>query len=611
MASTTTAREKLPEVSPSLTQMLLDRVAATPTREAFRTPNPDDSWRTVTWAEAGDDATNLAAALISEGIELEDRVGIAGETSFDWIMADLGAALAGAAVTTVYASTGAEDVAYILSDSETKVLFADDETQLAKVREQRSNLPDLRKVILFNGEVTKGEEDWVATAAAFREQGVAALSENPNIVSERAAQVQSDHLATLIYTSGTTGKPKGVELTQGNWGYVGAALEGLGTLTIDEVQFLWLPLAHVFGSVLIATQLQIGFVTAVDGRVPRIVSNLPIVKPTFMGAVPRIFEKVYAAVNTQLAAEGGAKGKIGAWAFVVGKQYRDKELADGKAPTGFLATKFNLADKLVFSKVRDRMGGQVRFFISGSAALAPEVAEWFNIVGMPILEGYGLTETSAAAAIVRPDNIKFGTVGEPVPGTEVKIADDGEILIRGAGVMRGYHNNEEATNEVFVEDGYFATGDIGEIDAMGRIKITDRKKDLYKTSGGKYVAPSAIESQFKAICGVAGQMVVHANNRKFVSALISLDPDAAAAWATARDKPTDVESLSKDPEMVEVITTAVGELNGRLNKWEQIKKFEILPSEFSVESGELTPSLKVKRKVVEEKYKDLLDGLYT
>ena len=221
-------------------------------------------------------------------------------------------------------------------------------------------------------------------------------------------------------------------------------------LTIDDVQFLWLPLAHVFGSVLIAAQLQIGFVTAVDGRVPKIVENLPVVKPTFMGAVPRIFEKVYAGVNAQVAADGGAKAKIASWAFGVGKKYRDAELANGKAPGGMLGAQFGLADKLVFSKVRDRLGGQVRMFISGSAALSPDVAEWFNIVGMPILEGYGLTETSAATAIVRPDNIKFGTVGEAVPGTEVKIAEDGEILVKGPGVMRGYHNKPEATAEVLL-----------------------------------------------------------------------------------------------------------------------------------------------------------------
>ncbi len=611
MASTTTAREKLPETQDSLTAMLNSRVAATPDREAFRAPDKDDNWVTYSWKDVGEDTDDLAAGLISIGLEFENRVGIAGETSLTWILADLAVAKAGGAVTTVYASTGAEDVAYILSDSDTRVLFAENETQLAKVREQKANLPQLSKVIIYDGEAGADDGDFVITIDELRQLGKDALASNPEIVNERSAQVKSDTLATLIYTSGTTGKPKGVELTHDNWGYIGAALDATKVLNQDDVQFLWLPLAHVFGSVLIATQLQIGFTTAVDGRVPKIITNLPVVQPTFMGAVPRIFEKVFAAVNGQVMAEGGAKAKIAEWAFSVGKQYRDQELANGKAPGGFLGTKFGMADKLVFSKVRDRMGGKVRFFVSGSAALAPEVAEWFNIVGMPILEGYGLTETTAATSIVRPDNLRFGTVGEPLPGTEIKIADDGEILVKGRGVMRGYHNKADATAEVMVGEGYFATGDIGEIDSMGRVKITDRKKDLFKTSGGKYVAPSAIESQFKALSGLAGQMVVHANNRKFVSALIALDPDAAKAWAEAKGKGDDLATLSQDPDLVAEIDASVQQLNERLNKWEQIKKYEILPTEFSVESGELTPSLKVKRKVVEDKYKDVLDAFYS
>jgi len=272
---------------------------------------------------------------------------------------------------------------------------------------------------------------------------------------------------------------------------------------------------------------------------------------------------------------------------------------------------YSIADKLVFSKVRALMGGNVRFFISGSAALSGDIAEWFNIVGMPILEGYGLTETSAATCIVRPDNIKFGTVGEPMPGTEIRIAEDGEILIKGGGVMRGYHNKPEETAEVFVGDGYFASGDIGVIDPMGRVKITDRKKDLYKTSNGKYVAPSPIESQFKAVCGIAGNMVVDANNRKFVSALITLDPDGSAKWASEHGKSEDAAALAKDPDLVAYVQSCVDQLNSKLNHWEQIQKFIILDQDFTIEDGELTPSLKVKRKVVIAKYKDVLDALYT
>ncbi len=336
-----------------------------------------------------------------------------------------------------------------------------------------------------------------------------------------------------------------------------------------------------------------------------------MVKPTFMAAVPRIYEKVYARVAQTALSEGGAKAKIFTWAVKVGTEAAEKEL-NGESVGGMLAMKRNIADKLVFSKIRERLGGRMRYMISGSAALSKDIATWFYAAGMPILEGYGLTETSAATCVMRPDRIRFGTVGEPAAGTEIKIAGDGEILIRGPGVMRGYRNLPDANAEVFPGDGWFATGDIGEIDDMGRVKITDRKKDLVKTSGGKYIAPSAIESQFKAISGIVGNMVVHANDRNFASALITLDPDAAAAWAAEHGKAgASLADIAKDPELVKEMQASVDELNARLNKWETIKKFEILDRDFTVEEGELTPSLKVKRKAVETKYRDILDSMYS
>lgn len=608
MGTTATAREKIGPQPGSMTEMFLTRIEKTPDREAFRVPTDGEAWRSLTWKETGDDCTLLAAGLMALGLESEDRVGLASSTRLDWILAALAVALAGGAVTTVYPSTGSEDMSYILGDSETKVLFAEDADQVAKVRERRDVLPALRKVVVFDGE---GDGDWVITINELRDRGREKLTEDPDAVKNRAAAVRPDHLATLIYTSGTTGKPKGVELLHSNWGFIGASVDATDIVTIDEVQFLWLPLAHVFGSVLMALQLQVGFVTAVDGRIPKIIDNLPIVQPTFMAAVPRIFEKVYGGVAAAAKQEGGVKAKLFDWALRVGKEYKLAELNNGKAPGGLLAAQFGIADKLVFSKVRAKLGGKIKYFVSGSAALSPEVAQFFYVIGTPILEGYGLTETTAATTIVRPDNIKFGTVGEVVPGMEVRIADDGEILIRGGGIMHGYHNRPDASAEVFEHgDGWFSSGDIGEIDSMGRLRITDRKKDLVKTSGGKYIAPSAIEAQFKATCGLAGNMVVHANNRKFASALITLDPDAAGKWAAARGKPGDIAVLSKDPELVGEIQIGIDKLNSGLNRWETIKKFEILDRDFTIEDGELTPSLKVKRKVVEERYQDMLDALY-
>ena len=616
----TEAREQLPQQNTTVAQMFIDRVAKTPDREAFRKPTADGGWQSFTWKETYDQAHALAAGLLALDLKMEERVGIASNTRYDWIVADLAIMLAGGASTTVYPSTGADDVAYILSDADVVILFAEDDSQVDKVRHEKANLPDIRKVIVIDGE---GDGDWVISMDQLRKIGHDLLDATPDAVTERSAAIAPDNLATLIYTSGTTGKPKGVELLHSNWTYEGAAIESIGILNVDDVQFLWLPLAHSFGKVLEAAQLQIGFATAVDGRVPKIVDNLPVVAPTFMAGVPRIFEKVYAGAIKNGTASGGLKAKIFNWAFEVGKRESAKRLA-GQSSGGI---QLAIAEKLVFSKIKAKMGGNIRYFVSGSAALSGTIAEWFDAAGLTILEGYGLTETSAATCIVRPDNVQFGTVGEPFAGTQIGIADDGEILVRGPGVMRGYRNLPEANAEVFEQgDGWFSTGDIGTIDEKGRVKITDRKKDLVKTSGGKYIAPSAIEGKFKVIFGMAQAFIVHANNRKFASALVALDPDAVLAWAGENGMTatwaagigpvTDEESaqfkaIADSEAMHTAVDNSVIQLNTELNHWETIKKFEILEAPLSIDTGELTPSLKVKRKVVEDKYRDILDAMYS
>lgn len=591
----------------SFAQVLLDRFSDTPDHEAFRFRNGAGEWQSLSWAEVHEEATTLAAGLMSLGVQLEDRVAIAAETSMNWIFASLAATLAGGAVTTVYASTGPEDVAFILSDSNSKVLFAQDETQLQKVLDKRDAVPDLVKVVLFTE--VGGDGEFSISLSQLRELGRETLAQTPDTVTDRAGSVRRENLATLIYTSGTTGRPKGVELLHSSWVNLGPGLDAIGLWNSDDVQLLWLPMAHVFGTVLLAIQIATGSVTAVDGRVPKILENMAEIKPTFMGAVPRIFEKVHGAIWAMAKAQGEEAEAGFNWGIEVAKEYR-RVIAAGEEPSEQLAADFATADELVLARIREVMGGHIRFFVSGAAPLSAEVAEFFNAAGMPILEGYGLTETSSVGTMCRPDSLAFGTVGQPSPSVEVAIADDGEILIRGPILMRGYRNNPEATNEVMLEDGWFATGDIGEFDDRDRLRITDRKKDLYKTSGGKYVAPSPIESQFKGICALASNMVVHANNRKFVSALITLDPDAAAAWAAARGKDADLAQLSRDPELTAAIQADVDQLNERLNHWEQVQKFVVLERDFGVDTGELTPSLKVKRKVVEERNRDLLDALY-
>ncbi len=537
------------------------------------------------------------------------RVAIASNTRLEWIFADMAIMLSGGATTTVYPSTGDEDVEFILTDSNSKILIAEDQTQADKAK----NVDSVHHIVLIDGE---GDGEKVLSWAQLCEKGEAEIAKNANLIQERVDQTGPDKLATLIYTSGTTGKPKGVELTHSNWCYEGAALDGLNTIQEDWLQFLWLPMAHSFGKVLMAAQFQIGFPTAVDGRVPEIINNLPVVKPDFMAAVPRIFEKVYAGVNRQVKEDGGIKESLFNWAFKVGRTAREKRAA-GESTGGLLGAQLGMADKLVYSKVRARMGGNLKYFISGSAALSRDINEWFDIVGLTILEGYGLTETSAGTTINRPGNIQIGTVGQPLPGTEVRIAEDGEIMVRGGGVMLEYRNRPEANAEVFGDqppgpNRWFATGDIGVIDEGGRLKITDRKKDLVKTSGGKYIAPGAIEAMFKAHCPIAGQVVIIANERNFASALVALDPDAAKQWADANGKTGEsIADMAKDPAVIATIQEGVNALNGELNKWETIKQFRVIPQELTVDDGFLTPSLKVKRKVVEEHFSGLVDDIYS
>lgn len=607
--TTGSLNEPYPTPAPSVGRLFLDRVAKTPDREAFRAPDGSGGWRSLTWTDTLVEVSELAAGLLALGLQSEDRVSIASNTRLEWILADLAIMCAAGANTTIYPTTSEDDVEFILSDSGSTMVVAEDAAQLAKVKEVWGNLPDLRKVILIDGE---GDGDSVVSWSQLRELGREKLAENANLIEETVNSTGPDSLATLIYTSGTTGRPKGVELPHSCWTYEGSAMDALGVVSIDDVQFLWLPLAHSFGKVLTCAQLQVGFMTAVDGRVPEIINNLPIVQPTIMAGVPRIFEKIYAGVNAQFEG-GGAKAKIAEWAFKVGKQAAAKRNA-GEPVTGALAMQANIAERLVFSKIKERMGGRIKFFISGSAALNRDIAEWFDAAGLPVIEGYGLTETSAASCVVRPSSITYGMVGAPLPGTEVKIANDGEILFRGPGIMRGYRNRPDANEEVFANgDGWFASGDIGIIDDHGRIKITDRKKDLVKTSGGKYIALGAIESSFKVESPLVGACIVIANDRKFASALVGLDPDAAAKFAEDNGLPSDIAALSQEPKVQEAIQAAFESLNTKLNKWETIKQFRILPYVLDPETtpDQVTPSMKIKRKAVESSNEDLVNSMYS
>jgi long-chain acyl-CoA synthetase len=608
---TSAGPEPMVPIAPSLGALFYSRVAADPAREAFRAPTAGGGWESWSWGRSGERVTDLAAGFLDLGLRAEERVALAMSTRIEWIFLDLAVMCAGGATTTVYPSTQSDDVAFILEDSGSRFVVVEDGAQLAKVVAHRSTLTGVDRVILLDpskAELT-GDDDWVITVEDLAARGRAVLNADPNAVAKVTESVTAERLATLIYTSGTTGRPKGVELTHRNWCYEGASIEALGLLRPDQVQFLWLPLSHSFGKVLVSAQLQIGFTSAVDGRVDKIVDNLAAIRPNFMAGAPRIFEKVYASVVQRTKSEGGTKAKIFDWAIGVGTQVVERQ-ASGQGVPATLKAQHAIADRLVFSKVKDRMGGRVEYFVSGSAALSKDVGAWFAAVGLPILEGYGLTETSAGSIVNRPGRNVVGSVGLPLPGTEVRIADDGEILLRGGGVMRGYHNLPEATAEMLLADGWLATGDIGEIDDDGYVRITDRKKDLIKTSGGKYIAPSLIEARFKALCPILGNIVVHANGRNYATALVTLDPDVTAAFATAHGITGGHDTWYADPTIQQTVRDAMAELNKGLNRWETIKDVRILPRDLSIEAGELTPSLKIKRKAVESNYRELLDSMY-
>ncbi|MES9519524.1 AMP-dependent synthetase/ligase [Streptomyces capoamus] len=618
MSDTQTLIENRP---PSVAALFLERVAATPDAEAYRHPVPPasgqgpDDWKSLSWGQAAERVYAIAAGLIELGIQPEQRVALASSTRVEWILADLGVMCAGGATTTVYPQTNADESAFILSDSESRVLIAEDAAQLAKAVEKRAELPALTKVVVIDpAGVESG--DWVLTLAELEERGTAYLEQHPQLIKERVGAITKDQLATLIYTSGTTGRPKGVRLPHDNWAYMAKAIAATGLISGADVQYLWLPLAHVFGKVLTSGQIEVGHVTAVDGRVDKIIENLPVVRPTYMAAVPRIFEKVYNGVAAKAREGGAAKYKIFQWAAEVAREYakaaQDNFRRTGTASVPFgLAARHKVADTLVYGKLREAFGGRLRACVSGASALAPEIGYFFAGAGIHILEGYGLTETSAASFINPGEAYRTGTVGKPLPGTEVRIADDGEILLRGPGIMEGYHQQADKTAEVLESDGWFHTGDIGELSPDGYLRITDRKKDLIKTSGGKYVAPAEVEGQFKAVCPYVSNILVHGADRNYCTALIALDELALADWAEENGLAgRSYAEIVAAPQTVEMVEGYVRELNAGLQKWQTIKKFRLLPRDLDVEHGEITPSLKLKRPVVEREYKHLIDEMY-
>ncbi len=591
----------------SVTEMFHHRCRSTPDADAMYY-KVGTEWKTMDWKTAGKRARNIACGLRSRGIQSEERCAILSNTRMEWVLCDMGILAAAAATTTIYPSNKPEECDFILNDSGTKLIIVENKKQADKILGIRGKIPNVQNIVIIDGE--GGSEGFVLTLGQLETEGEAWDKANPGEYDRITGAIRSESLATLMYTSGTTGNPKGVMLDHDCWVYEGEAIDTMGILTPSDKQFLFLPLAHSFAKVLEIAFIRVGTPTAIDGDIDSLAANLVSVQPTVMGAVPRVYEKLYNKIVTGAKEGGGLKWSIFQWALGVGKEVsaiRQK----GQEPGGFLAMKHSVADTLVFSKVKQKVGGRARFFISGGAPLSREIGEFFHAIDVLILEGYGLTETSAGAFFNRPDSYKFGTVGQKFPGSEVKIAADGEILIKGRHVLQGYYNLPEATAEALDADGWFKTGDIGELDAEGFLKITDRKKDLIKTSGGKYVAPQEIENRLKARSTLISQALVHGDNRNFCSVLIAISPDSTPHWAKSNGlEGTSYDALVKHPKLLEEIERVVKEINGELPSYSTLKKFAVLPKDLTQDDGDLTPSMKVKRKQVTAKYQTILDGFY-
>ncbi|MDR2896536.1 MAG: long-chain fatty acid--CoA ligase [Propionibacteriaceae bacterium] len=586
--------------------MFLDRVSATPDVRAFTYPDEAEVWQDLSWRQTADLAEAFAAGLMRHGITLEDRVAIIAMTRIEWVIADYGIALAGGATTTVYPNTAVDDVYFILSDSDSKIVVAEDQEQVDKVLAHRDLDDQIALIVLMKGP-SQGRR--IIAWEDFLAEGRVWLAEHPDAIGQVVGQLTHDHLATLIYTSGTTGRPKGVRLSHGAWSYLAEAVELLDLVTADLMSYLWLPLSHSFGKSMMVFQAKYGFQTAVDGRVDKIVDNLSIVQPSFMCAVPRIFEKVRAAVLTGENSRG-IKGKIAHWAFAMGYRAVPYRLA-GKPLPALLAAQYKVADKLVFAKLRDKLGGNIRFMISGAAKLSPQIQKWFYAAGIIIIEGYGMTECATVDAVDHYRQPTFGSLGRPIPGLETQIADDGEILFRAPVVMQGYHKNPEATAEAIDAQGWLHTGDIGHFDDKGKLFITDRKKDLMKTSGGKYVAPTKVEAALMANIPYISQAIAVGDGHKYIAAVLVLDPVALLRWGKNHGHSNDsYAQLSQLPEIRRSLDRFVERANAHLERWETVKRYAILDHELTVESGAVTESMKIKRSKVIAMNREIVAGLF-
>ena len=580
------------------------RVARTPDRVAFR-HHEGDAWRSVTFAEADTAAREIAAGFIAMGLRPGDRVCLLSQTRLEWVLCDLGILLAGGVTVPIYASNTAEQCEFIIRDAGAKILLVEDDGQRDKLLPLRDRLFTVTGAVQLAGAVTGAGTnlgDFVRPLAALRAAGRDWLGAPGHDLDAQAETLGPESMFTIVYTSGTTGVPKGVVLTHEN--LTSAICSAIRAMHVDDgdEQYLFLPLAHILGRELEWAGIESGYVTIFSRGTASIKDDLVATHPTFMAGVPRIFEKFYAGVQGALGQGSAVKRRLAAWAIGVGRA-RAAAARAGRAGGG--GPGHWLADKLVLSKLRARLGlDRCRFLISGGAPLAAEIAEFFQAAGLLVLEGYGLTETTSAAHLNRLDRFRFGTVGPALDVVETKIAEDGEILLRGPSVFRQYYNNPAATAETVEPDGWFHSGDIGVIED-GFLRITDRKKDLIVTAGGKKVAPQPIENALKAASSLVSQVLFYGDKRPYCVALVTLSEEAAKRFG-GQSGP----ELAESAELKAALQKDIDSVNAKLASFERIKRFAILPQDLTEASGDLTPKLSVKRKVVIDKYRAVLEELY-
>ena len=589
----------------SIPQVFFDRAAQRGGKTAHMVKR-DGAWQEISWQELRDIVRHVAKGLLTLDLQAGDRVAILSDSRAEWVQCDLGIMAAAGVTVPIYASSIPDQAAYILQNSGAAAMFIDTSAQLDKILAVRDRVPTLKHIVMIVDN-PPGDDDTILTLADLIQRGRDAADQEA-VLEERLQGLTPEHEATYVYTSGTTGPPKGVVQTHGNHLFMMESGSAVADIGEGDVNLLFLPLAHSFARFESFLGFYQGWTTAFAESIDALSQNMREVRPMLVVSVPRVYEKVYASVQAG-AAGSAVKQAIFNWCVGVGRQASRLQQQGQPLPMG-LRLKQGLAHRLVFHKLHDALGGRLRYFVSGGAPLAREIAEFFHAAGLLILEGYGLTETCPALTANRHDNFKFGTVGRALPGVELRLDDDGEILARGPNIARGYYQRPEATAEVFLEDGWFATGDIGEIDADGFLRITDRKKDLLVTAGGKNVAPQNIENLLKGD-PLISQAMVYGDRRPFLTAVLTLDVEAATAYARGLGISGETAAeLADNPQLRTVLEGRVEQVNQRLAPYETVKKFVIAREDFTEASNELTPTLKVKRQVVTQKYQAELDALY-